>query len=301
LIDVNARNMGQASPFYIACQENYVKVAALLLADERVDINAKDIHGLTPFFKACQKGLKDMVSLLLADPRINVTISTIKATTPFNIACEKGYYEVVSLLVNHPQVDINKPNGQTITPLWFASQNGFLIIVQLILASERHVDTQTKTVAGHAAWNNKTAAEHALFQETRTKDEGESEEEHQRMKQNGPLIAALLDSFDVDPVTTRQQLRELPGIRDSFISDLFSLVIFLCDDLVSVRAESSTTSTSTTKKIARFFKISQSLPMELQMVLCHRVFGAGKNIVLTKHSEPAFKKLGKLLAMSDSH
>jgi len=42
------------------------------------------------------------------------------------------------------------------------------------------------------------------------------------MKQNGPLIATLIDSFEVDPVTTRQQLRELPELRDTFISDLFA-------------------------------------------------------------------------------
>jgi len=36
------------------------------------------------------------------------------------------------------------------------------------------------------------------------------------------------------------------------------------------------------------------------MVLCNRV-GAAERIILTKHSEPAFKKLGKLLAKADSH
>ena len=31
--------------------------------------------------------------------------------------------------------------------------------------------------------------------------------------------------------------------------------------------------------------------MELQMMLSNRVFGRGKDTILTKHSEPAFKKL----------
>ena len=43
------------------------------------------------------------------------------------------------------------------------------------------------------------------------------------------------------------------------------------------------------------------LPIELQMVLCNRVFGAAKGTALTKHSEPAFKKLGRLLAKEDRH
>ena len=123
----------------------------------------------------------------------------------------------------------------------------------------------------------------------------ESGEEYTGRKQNGPLIAALIDSFDVDPVTTRQQLRELPELRDTFISNLFALVVFVCDDLLSVGAESSTSSLSI-KKAARFFQIAQCLPIELQMVLCNRVLGSGKDHVLTKHSEPAFKRLGKHLS-----
>ena len=95
------------------------------------------------------------------------------------------------------------------------------------------------------------------------------------MKQNAPLIANLLESFEADPVTTRQQLKELPELRDPFISDLFALVIFLCDDLLVVNAASSLNF-----KAARFFEMSRRLPMELQMMLCNRVFGAGKDIVL---------------------
>jgi len=41
---------------------------------------------------------------------------------------------------------------------------------------------------------------------------------------------------------------------------------------------------------------AQCLPMELQMMLCSCVFDSSKHIVLTKHSEPAFKKLRRLLA-----
>ena len=119
------------------------------------------------------------------------------------------------------------------------------------------------------------------------------------MKQNGPLIATLIDSFEVDPVTTRQQLRELPELRDSFISDLFALVIFLCDGFLRVRAKSPTSSPF--NKAARFFLIVQLLPIELQMMLCNRMFGSRKDSVLTKHSELAFKKLGKLLAVSAGH
>jgi len=187
------------------------------------------------------------------------------------------------------------------SPLWLASQEGHLSVAQLILASEREVDTKTKSVAGTGGWNGKTAAEVGRYQGVRAKDEEEPEEDYTRKKQKGPLIATLLDSFDADPDATRQHLRELPELRDAFVSDVFALVVFLCDDLLTVSAEYSASASSSsviTIVNARFFQIAQRLPIELQMMLCNRVFGSCKDIVLTKHSEPAFKRLGGFLTRS---
>jgi len=335
-IDVNKTQKEEATPFFIACQQGHPDVVSLLLADERTKVNQPDIDGVTPFSFACQRGHKEVVVLLLNDPRIDANTFAKNGCTPFFIACHHGQKEVVSLLLADSRIDVNKPrdtqaspffmacqedhkevvslllndprikinelNHTGTTPLWMASQNGHLGTVQLVLTSEREVDTKTKTIAGSARWNNKTAAEIARLQGTRITFQNESEEEYTRKKRCCPLIASLIDSFDLDPATTRQYLRELPELRDPFIGDLFALVIFICDGLLVVGAESSASSsfsTNTSKKAARFFQIVQLLPMELQMVLCNRAFGAGKNLVLTKHSEPAFKKLGRLLAMSE--
>ena len=74
-------------------------------------------------------------------------------------------------------------------------------------------------------------------------------------------------------------------------------MVFLCVDLLTVSIEPSAAS----KKAERFFQIAQELPIEVQMVLCNRNFGAGKDAILAKHSEPAFKRLGKLLTKEDCH
>ena len=39
-----------------------------------------------------------------------------------------------------------------------------------------------------------------------------------------------------------------------------------------------------------------TLPMEVQMILCHRAVGSAKDGILSKDSEAAFKSLGKTLA-----
>ena len=282
------------TPLHRACRFENLQVVKTLLKWSAVDVNARNLGQGTPLYIACQNGRKEVVPLLLADRRTHVNKPENDGATPFYIACEKGHKEVVALLLEDLRIDINRPEKDQCTPLWMASQLGMLEIVQLMLASGRDIDTKTKSIAGPAPWNDKTAAEVGRRQATRLRPAGESDEVFYRKKKNGPLIEVLLDTFDLEPGPTRQRLRELPGIRDPFIGDIFGLVIFLCDDLLTVSAADSSPAT-------RFFKIAQRLPMELQMVLCHRAYGSGKSSVLTRYSEPAFKKLGRLLARTESH
>jgi len=252
----------------------------LLLADPRIDPNRPETTEATPFFIACQEGHKEVVSLLLADPRIDPSEPQNDGATPFSKAFEKGHKEVVSLLLADPRIDPNKPMNNQSTPLWFASQNGHLVVVQHLLASGREIDTELRST-----FKNRTAAE----QGRRVVSRGpkDTEEDFQRKKNSGPLCADLIDEYGRDAVAVRNRLRRQPGLREYFIGHLFALVIFHSD---SFAVMNDNTASSLTR---RFFKISSQLPLEIQMVLCNRVFGSPKDIVLSKYSEPVFKCLAR--------
>ena len=70
-------------------------------------------------------------------------------------------------------------------------------------------------------------------------------------------------------------------------------MIFLSDDFLAMSPapQGKATEWDLTVGVRRFFAIAVKLPMDLQMVLCNRIFGSGKDIVLTKSSEPGFRKL----------
>ena len=74
----------------------------------------------------------------------------------------------MTLLLSDMRIDVNKPSNQQLTPF---------------------------------GWPHKKVI--ARYQAIRDIYEDESDEDYTRMKQNGLLIANLLDSFDADPVTTR--------------------------------------------------------------------------------------------------
>jgi len=76
-------------------------------------------------------------------------------------------------------------------------------------------------------------------------------------------------------------------LRGDFVGHLFALVVFHSDDFVVINEKTAHSDTR------RFFRITSQLPLDLQMVLCNRVFGSPRDIVLSKRSEPYFKCLAR--------
>ena len=214
-------------PFFIASQNGHLDVVSLLLADPRIEPDKPAYDGATPVFIACQKGHQDVVSLLLADSRIDPDRPKNTGAAPFVIACQEGHREVVSLLLADPRIDANKLGSDGATPLWIASQNGHLVVVQHLLASGREIETRTRST-----FNNRTAAEQGR-REVQRGPKG-ADENHNRMKTNGPRCADLIDDYERDPVAVRHRLRRQPGLREHFIGHLFALVVFHSNSFVVI-------------------------------------------------------------------
>jgi len=50
-----------------------------------------------------------------------------------------------------------------------------------------------------------------------------------------------------------------------------------------------------TTAASRFFAIASKLPIELQMILCNRLYGLGKELISSRDSEEAFKTMTRRL------
>ena len=286
-VDPNEPANEGATPLNMACQEGHKEVVSLLLADPRIDPNKSNRNSTTSFFIACQEGHKEIASLLLADQRVDPNKAKNDGATPFSVACECGHKEVVLLLLADPRIDPNKPMNNYTSPLWYASQNGHLVVVQLLLASEKEINTRTRST-----FNNKTAAEQGRTTGLRaTKPADEPEGIFQRKKTNSPLCADLIDEYERDPehLRVKHRLRRLPGLREYFIGHLFALVIFHSDNFVAINERTAHSDTR------RFFRITSHLPLDLQMVLCNRIFGSPRDVILSRDSELGFRYLARTI------
>ena len=99
-------------------------------------------------------------------------------------------------------------------------------------------------------------------------------------------MVTLLERFKENPEETRHAVRVELGLVDA---EMFALVVFVSDGLLQIK------DTNTPSPAARYFSIAAQLPLELQMVLCHRLVGLAKEIVPGKESEVAFKELARRL------
>ena len=100
-------------------------------------------------------------------------------------------------------------------------------------------------------------------------------------------VATLLERFKNDATKTRHVMRAKLGLLDDLAAEMFALVVFVSDGLLQIK------DTTITTPAARYFSIAPQLPLELQMILCHRQVGSAKEIIPGKDSEAAFKELAK--------
>jgi hypothetical protein len=292
-IDLNRITTDMTTPLFMASQHGHNEVVRLLLSDERIDnVNGRSDTGATAMLIACENGQVEVVKMLLACPRVDVNLAQRVGATPFLMACQNGRGEVARLLLADDRVNINLHKNDSCTPLWFASQNGHLEVVQQILVSGREVNITQKSAQGPGGWNEKTASEIAKLMGTNTPADLAGNDLAKRRTANCPQISLLLGSFERNPGEVRRKLCTLPGLREPFVGEVFAMIIFLSDNFLAIKKnkESETKNEAGAK---RFFKIASELHFDLQMVLCNRLYNSPKDLVLSKHSESAFKKLAR--------
>ena len=99
-------------------------------------------------------------------------------------------------------------------------------------------------------------------------------------------VVTLLERFKSHPAQARHAMRVELGLVDELAAEMFALVVFVSDGLLQIND-------TTPSPAARYFTITSQLPLELQMVMCHRLVGSVKEIIPGKESEAAFRELAK--------
>jgi len=278
-----------------SCQTGSVVTARQLLRTHPgINVNwqnfaDEDLSSSFPLLVACQEDHPGIVSLLLAHPAIEVNKQDGYNFTPFVMACLSGSTSCVKLLLQDSRVNLNLPGVDGFTALWQAAANAHVDVVKWWIASGREMDlgqpgVWTIDAIGVAKRNPNSANEQE--QEQEEQEEEEEEEEEEERARSAEMIS-FLERFRDNPDDTRWQVRLELGYYDVLAAEVLAPIVFLCDGLVRIREHRSQ------EDAARFLMIASKVPLELQMVLCHRRVGFGKDTVGARQMEEAFKALAE--------
>ena len=254
------------------------EVSSLLRDHPEIDVNWTDEDQWTALHVASYNDHAEVVKVLFAHPNITVNVRNEGGQSPLSIGCERGHESIVKVLLKDPRVDVTLDDEDGCTPLWYASRNGNCEVIECLIASDRDLgDVKNKKGNDWDDGKYLTVLEIAR-------------------KRNRTEVASLLERFIDNPALTRHEVRVKLGFTDALSAEVFAMTIFLCDDLLHLKPAENPAAAAA----IRFFVISFKLPMELQMVLCHRAVGSMKQSILHKDSEAAFRSLARILLVATS-
>jgi len=232
----------------------------------------------------CITDKPEIVKMLLAHPSIDVNVRALRKETPLHFACKYDSF-VVPLLLKDKRVDATLIDDTGYTAFDWSIKNGLCGTAEMLIASGKELGDPVTFIdrPGGSHLEQKIAAR------------------------------KLNDRFKANPTLTRYECRVKLEVPETVAAQLFAFVVFLCDGLLALK-EYETRETAwpnifkwgITKpqtpppmmdSALRFFKMAQRLPMELQMILCHRVLGRVKDNIPSKDSELAFRALAEKLVV----
>jgi hypothetical protein len=247
-----------------AVKGNVGEVRKILAENRDIIVNWKNEYGWTALHEACSYGHDKIVAMLLAHPDIDVKHKNDFMASPFTIACANGKTSCVQLLLRDDRVTtFNEFDRDDHTPLCYAAKYGYLEIIEWWIASGRDMDMR------HPKRGDDVI--------------------RRANKIGNSKVVSLLERFRDHPEKTRNEIRKKVGWLEKK-SEIFAMMIFLCDGLLTIKKKKK-------GKETRFFSITQRLPMELQMLLCHRVVGSAGENISVEQSELAFKNLARELLL----
>jgi len=245
------------------------QVETILGNNPNIDVNWMDGWSTwCALHLACSKGHDPVVAILLAHPAINVNAKGKFGWTPFLRACHCGQTKCVRLLLQDARVNIDERNRDGFTALREAASGGHVEVIKWWIASGR-----TMYLGESNDWE--TDALYAARRERK------------------PEVITLLQRFRENPGVTRYAVGLELGFSEEMAAEVFALVVFVSDGLLEIRQ----TVTATAASATRLFSIAAQLPLELQMVLCFRVVGSAKEVILGKDSEVAFRELARSICL----
>jgi len=218
---------------------------------------------------AAANGDDECVRLLLACPGIDVNTLSCAESTAFELACEHNRLPIVWRLLADARVEVDCGKVGDPSPANIACRRDRLEVLQLLLASGRKISWGAPSDTNYFSPHRVAAR----FEAAR--------------------CVRLLKRITENEVRTRCEVRRELGLLGAVIADLYALIVFTCDGLLTFKVPENAVPSLALQSLKdrRFLMMASGLPMELQMLLCHRALYSLAHNIPARESDPAFMRL----------
>jgi hypothetical protein len=259
------------SGFIEACKIGDIQTVKDYLSNKKfVGLNEKDNNGRTPFYRVCYYGRTEIVELLIKTDGFNSLNEKDKyGNTPLITACSNGHKKIVELLIKADGFDsLNEKDNYGCTPFFWACYNGRQKLVKLLIKTDGFDSLNEKNNYGSTPFNRACLNGHKEIVELLLTCPNIIIPNN--IKTKNAEIMELVERFKKDPEMTRLNLILKGNIN------LYRHIVFLCDNYYKLNEK------TTNHSGLRFMKITSKLPLELQMVMIHRLCNSPKIIITSK-------------------
>jgi len=246
----------------------------------------------------------DAIRLVLAHPEVNVDARDGSQYTLLGWACADGLHDAARVLLATTKATllscVHPSRGETLLKVMCECSNTEM--VRLVIAF-RGDSPEFESMLHHkekylGSDNNYVMGTPVQFLENKRK--------YTWYDRNFREVHVLLTDYMTNPAATRLR------VRRTMSADLFALIVFICDDFLRIRNPVAATDTTVTEddKIIealtgtparRFYHMVAQLPMEIQMRITNMTYNCMSSNIPTCLTEPAFKKLARILLQTEPH
>jgi len=208
---------------------------------------------------ACTRNRHEIVIELLKHPDINPNQKQGAGWTPFHFTCYWNEVESLRLLLNDSRVNITDEDDDGNTGLMLAIYDGHTEVIEKVLASMRNLTKMDVICTLNLA------------------------QEWMR-----PQIVSLLQDYRTQPFNTVKRLRVKLNLKEYGPVTAFVHVILLCDGYYALKAQHHADHILE-RKSKGFFQMVIKVPLELQMMICNRIFDLPTNLIKANLINQALK------------
>jgi len=286
--DPNNRSDRQFNGLQSACYNGRTQIVSKLLSLPNVDVNVRN-EGMnnTLIHLACEENNLDVIRMLLLIPSIDVNARNKDGKTPLFVAVHWDHIEIIKLLIQ-AGADLSKKNNSGTNILISGCDFGTIKFILDIASPEVALDLMTcpdqsdYSFLDHILYGFQGSCDGiVLLRYFLIKVSLVAKELGVKIN-IGDERHELLKQYEADP-----KIIWLWQAETDPISDVFTQVVMLCDNYYCVgtsrflnpQEKEGEKENPEVVNRKRWFSIVSQLPMELQMLACHRLFDSMKQNV----------------------